>query len=344
MKLVIISDAWRPQVNGVVRTLERVSAELIALGDDVEVIGPDRFRSFAMPGYADIRLAFHPRPALEAMLVAMRPDVLHVATEGPLGMAARAIAARQGWRFTTSFHTRFAEYITARTGIPPGVIWTLLRRFHNSGAGTFAATPSLQEELRGRGFQRVLPWTRGVDLALFREGARDAWEGLPRPIFLYAGRVAIEKNITAFLDLDLPGTKVVVGDGPQRAALQSRHPSVHFAGWRHGEELAQAYRGADVMVFPSRTDTFGLVLLEAMACGTPVAAYPVMGPRDVVGPGGVLDEDLRRACLAALDVPRGAARSQAEGYSWPACAAAFRAQLVRREPDRDAPGLLTAAE
>ncbi|UPY37422.1 glycosyltransferase family 1 protein [Sediminicoccus sp. KRV36] len=328
MKLVIISDAWRPQVNGVVRTLERVAAELIALGDEVEVIGPDRFRSFAMPGYADIRLAVLPRAALARMLDALRPDALHIATEGPLGFAARAICIRRGWRFTTSFHTRFAEYIAARTRLPPGPIWALLRRFHNAGAGTFAATPSLQQELAQRGFRRILPWTRGVDLRLFQEGARDAWAGLPRPIFLYAGRVAVEKNIAAFLELQLPGTKVVVGDGPQRASLQARYPSVHFAGWRHGEALAHAYRGADVMVFPSRTDTFGLVLLEAMACGTPVAAFPVMGPRDVVGQGGVLDEDLRRACLAAMDVPRAMARAEAERFSWPACAAAFKAHLI----------------
>lgn len=329
MRLLIVSDAWRPQVNGVVRTLERVAGELMALGDVVEVIGPDRFRNFAMPGYSDIRLAFRPRAALRRMLDAANPEAMHIATEGPLGMAARAICAERGWRFTTSFHTRFAEYVTARTGIPPRLIWALLRRFHNSGAGTFAATPTLQAELASRGFQRILPWTRGVDLGLFHDGAHDAWAGLPRPIFLYAGRVAVEKNISAFLDLELPGTKVVVGDGPQRASLQARYPSVHFAGWRHGEELAHAYRGGDVMVFPSRTDTFGLVLLEAMACGTPVAAYPVMGPRDVVGPGGVLDEDLRRACLAALDVPRAVARAQAERFSWPACAAAFREQLVR---------------
>ena len=329
MKLVIVSDAWLPQVNGVVRTLERVAAEMLALGDAVEVIGPDRFRSFAMPGYADIRLAFRPRAALRRLLEAGQPEALHIATEGPLGIATRAICLERGWRFTTSFHTRFAEYITARTGLPPRLIWGLLRRFHNAGAGTFAATPSLQDELVSRGFQRILPWTRGVDLGLFQEGARHVWEGLPRPIFLYAGRVAVEKNIAAFLDLELPGTKVVVGDGPQRAALQARYPAVHFAGWRHGEDLAQAYRGGDVMVFPSRTDTFGLVLLEAMACGTPVAAFPVMGPRDVVGPGGVLDEDLRRASMAALDVPRAAARAQAEGFSWSACALAFREQLVR---------------
>lgn len=331
MHLTIVSDAWLPQVNGVVRTLERVSGELMALGDAVDVIGPDRFRNFAMPGYRDIRLAYRPRTALRHMLDASRPDALHIATEGPLGLATRAICAERGWRFTTSFHTRFAEYITARTGIPPRFIWSLLRRFHNAGAGTFAATQTLQEELSRRGFRHVLPWTRGVDLSLFRDGPRDAWDGLPGPIFLYAGRVAVEKNISAFLELDLPGTKVVVGDGPQRAALQSRYPAVHFAGWRHGEGLAQAYRGADVMVFPSRTDTFGLVLLESMASGTPVAAYPVMGPRDVVGPGGVLDENLQRACIAALEVPRAQARAQAERFSWPACAASFRDQLVTIE-------------
>jgi len=328
MRLVIVSDAWQPQVNGVVRTLERVAGEMLALGDAVEVIGPDRFRTFAMPGYGEIRLAFRPRAALRRMLDEARPEVMHIATEGPLGIAARSICAERGWRFTTSLHTLFAEYVNARTGIPASWIWALLRRFHNAGVGTFAATQSLREELAHRGFERILPWTRGVDLLLFQDGARDAWTGLPRPIFLYAGRVAVEKNIAAFLNLELPGTKVVVGDGPQRSSLQASYPSVHFAGWRHGEALAQAYRGGDVMVFPSRTDTFGLVLLEAMACGTPIAAFPVMGPRDVVGPGGVLDEDLRRACLAALDVPRHAARSQAERFSWPACAAAFRDQLV----------------
>lgn len=328
MRLAIVSDAWRPQINGVVRTLERITAELEAAGDTVEVIGPDRFRNIAMPGYAEIRLALLPRANLTRMLEEFGPDALHVATEGPLGLAARAIALRRGWRFTTSFHTRFAEYVSARTGIPPRATWALLRRFHNAGAGTLAATPSLREELTRRGFRRILPWTRGVDLEQFRPGPCDTWAGLPRPIFLYAGRVAVEKNIAAFLDLELPGSKVVVGDGPQRAALQARHPSVHFAGWRQGEALAAAYRAADVMVFPSRTDTFGLVLLEAMASGTPVAAFPVMGPRDVVGAGGVLDEDLRRACLAALEVPRAQARAEAERFSWPASAQAFREHLA----------------
>ncbi len=333
MRLVIVSDAWRPQVNGVVRTLERVAQEMEAGGDHVEVIGPDRFRNFAMPGYGEIRLAFRPRASLRRMLDEAQPEALHIATEGPLGVAARAICAERGWRFTTSFHTRFAEYVNARTGIPPGWIWLWLRRFHNAAEGTFAATPSLREQLTERGVRRVLPWTHGVDLALFHQGDSAGFEGLPRPIFAYVGRVAVEKNISAFLNLELPGTKVVVGDGPQRASLQARYPSVHFAGWRHGEELAQAYRDSDVMVFPSRTDTFGLVLLEAMACGTPVAAFPVMGPRDVVGPGGALDEDLRRACLAALEVPRDVARAQAERFSWPDCATAFRSQLVALRRD-----------
>ncbi len=328
MNLVIVSDAWRPQVNGVVRTLERVVEEMEAGGDAVEVIGPDRFRNFSMPGYAEIRLAFRPRAMLARMLDQAGPDALHIATEGPLGIAARSICAERGWRFTTSFHTRFAEYVNARTGIPPGWIWVWLRHFHNAAEGTFAATQSLRAQLAERGVRRILPWTHGVDLALFQQGERLAFEGLPRPIFAYVGRVAVEKNIAAFLKLELPGTKVVVGDGPQRASLQARYPAVHFAGWRHGEELAQAYRDSDVMVFPSRTDTFGLVLLEAMACGTPVAAFPVMGPRDVVGPGGALDEDLRRACLAALDVPRHVARAQAERFSWSDCANAFRTQLV----------------
>ncbi len=329
MRLVIITDAWRPQVNGVVRTLERVAGELVARGDTVEIIGPDRFANFPMPGYADIRLALRPRARLRALMDAARPEAVHIATEGPLGLAARALCRERGWQFTTSFHTRFAEYVTARTGIPPRFTWALLRRFHNAGAGVFAATPSLRDELSGRGFERILPWTRGVDLGLFSDqGERGTFADLPRPIFLYAGRVAVEKNITAFLSLDLPGSKVVVGDGPQRAALQSSYPRAHFAGWRHGAALADAYRAADVFVFPSRTDTFGLVLLEAMACGTPVAAYPVMGPRDVVGPAGVLDEDLGRAALAALDVPRATARAQAERFSWTSCATTFRDQLV----------------
>jgi glycosyltransferase involved in cell wall biosynthesis len=330
LRLLIVSDAWTPQVNGVVRTLATVAARLEALGDRVEVIGPDRFRTLPMPGYPEIRLALRPGRALRGMVDAWRPTAVHIATEGPLGMAMRALCLARRWPFTTSFHTKFPEYLQARTGLPPGLAWAWLRRFHEAGNGTFAATPSLRAELAARGFTRVRPWTRGVDLGQFTPAPREAWAGLPRPVFLYAGRVAVEKNIAAFLALDLPGSKVVVGDGPQRAALERRFPAVHFAGWKQGAELARCYAGADAFVFPSRTDTFGLVILEAMACGTPVAAYPVTGPLDVIpGSGaGALDADLRRAALAALGCDRAAARRHAERYSWEACAAGFRRQLV----------------
>lgn len=334
-RILIVSDAWYPQVNGVVRTLSTVVRELAALGDVVEVIGPDRFTAVPMPGYAEIQLALAPRRRLARMADAFRPDAVHVATEGPLGWAMRGICRARGWHFTTSFHTRFAEYLHARTRIPTSVSWAVLRRFHGAGAGMLVATPSLARELEGRGFIHVVPWSRGVDLNGFRReaarhGEADVWESLPRPIFLYAGRVAMEKNIGAFLSLHLPGSKVVVGDGPQRAALMQRFPSVHFAGWRDNGALARAYAQADVFVFPSRTDTFGLVLLEALASGTPVAAFPVTGPVDVIGraPVGALDEDLRAACLRALSVDRAACRAHAERFSWAACARRFRDSLV----------------
>jgi glycosyltransferase involved in cell wall biosynthesis len=343
-RILIVSDAWHPQVNGVVRTLSTVVEELHTLGDTVEVVGPDRFASVPTPGYAEIRLALAPRRGLARIAEGFAPDAVHIATEGPLGWAMRAICRRRGWRFTTSFHTRFPEYLHARTRIPLAWSWAVMRRFHEAGAGTFCATPSLARELAGRGFTRVMPWSRGVDLARFRpdaalHGAPDAWETLPRPIFLCAGRVAVEKNLEAFLALDLPGSKVVVGDGPQRAALMQRFPAAHFTGWRDNGALARAYAHADVFVFPSRTDTFGLVLLEALASGTPVAAYPVTGPLDVIGvspegeptdgwPVGALDEDLRAACLRALGADRALCRAHAERFSWAACARRFRDSLV----------------
>ncbi len=318
-----------------VRTLATVADELRALGHAVEVVGPDRFRTVPCPTYPDIRLAVLPRRHLERQIAAFRPDHLHIATEGPLGAAARAWALRRGLRFTTSFHTKFPEYLQARTGLPPGLAYAWLRRFHNAGSGVMVATHSLHAELAARGFGNLRAWTRGVDLSLFRPAPRENW-GLPGPIFLSVGRVAIEKNIRAFLQLDLPGSKVVVGDGPQLATLRREYPGVHFTGARFGAALARAYAGADVFVFPSLTDTFGLVLLEALACGTPVAAYPVTGPLDVLGsaPGkiGAVDADLGRAALAALAGDKVACRAHAERYSWRACAELFLSHLVSLAP------------
>jgi len=330
MRILIVSDAWFPQVNGVVRTLSVVADKLRAMGDTVEVIGPDRFRSMPTPGYAEIRLAIAPKRKLARLVAEFRPEIIHIATEGPLGWAMRALCRRNHWPFTTAFHTRFPEYLEARTGLPADWSWRVMRRFHEAGDGTFAATASLREELTRRGFTKLRPWTRGVDLDKFRPGEGDSWAGLPRPIFLYAGRVAIEKNIEAFLALDLPGSKVVVGDGPALEGLKQKFPQVTFTGYRENGALARSYAGADVFVFPSRTDTFGLVLLEALASGTPVAAFPVTGPIDVVTNSrvGALDEDLRAACLKALECDRTACRSHAEAWSWDACVAQFRAALV----------------
>ncbi len=339
-RILIVSDAWQPQVNGVVRTLYTVAGELRGMGNVVEVIGPDRFRTIPCPTYPDILLSLLPRRRLVRMIEAFRPDALHIATEGPLGLAARGWARRTGFRFTTAFHTRFAEYVQARIGLPVRPIYAWMRRFHAAGAGTMVATQSLREELATRGFGNIRAWSRGVDLALFKpyeealsaagEGRED-W-GLARPIFLHVGRVSVEKNISAFLDLDLPGSKVVVGGGPQLAALRRDYPSVLFTGPRHGEALARAYAGGDVFVFPSRTDTFGLVILEALACGTPVAAFPVTGPKDVLanaaGKIGAVNKDLRAAALDALDADRAACRAHAERFSWRACAEVFLSHLV----------------
>jgi glycosyltransferase involved in cell wall biosynthesis len=330
-RILIITDAWAPQVNGVVRTLTTVAEELRCMGHVVEVIGPDRFRTMRCPTYPEIRLSLLPRRRLVRMIEAFNPDALHIATEGPLGQAARSWAKCSGFAFTTAFHTRFAEYIRARTGIPVRPIYAWMRRFHGAGQGTMVATPSLRDELVTRGFRNIRAWSRGVDLALFKPFPRERWN-IPRPIFLYVGRVAVEKNIGAFLDLDLPGSKVVVGGGPQLAALRRAYPKVLFTGPRHGEALARAYAGGDVFMFPSLTDTFGLVILEALACGTPVAAFPVTGPKDVladaVGKIGAVNADLRVAALEALTADRAACRAHAERYSWRACAETFLGHLV----------------
>jgi glycosyltransferase involved in cell wall biosynthesis len=330
-RILIISDAWHPQVNGVVRTMTTVVNELRAMGHVVDVIGPDRFRTIPCPTYPDIALSLFPRRALVRMIQDFRPDALHIATEGPLGQAARRWAMRTGFRFTTAFHTRFAEYLHARTRIPVRPIYAWMRRFHDAGAGTMVATRSLRDELTSRGFSRIRPWSRGVDLDLFKPEPREDWH-LPRPIFIYVGRVAVEKNIGAFLDLDLPGSKVVVGGGPQLASLRREYPAVAFTGPRYGEELARAYAGADVFVFPSLTDTFGLVILESLACGTPVAAFPVTGPKDVLtgamGRVGAINADLRQAAQDALRGDRNACRAHAELYSWRACAELFLSHLM----------------
>jgi len=327
-RVLIVSDAWHPQVNGVVRTLGTISNELRTMGHTVEVIGPDRFHTLPCPSYPEIRLALMPRRRLARMIASFRPDHLHIATEGPLGQAARAWAIRNGMRFTSAFHTRFAEYIHARTRIPLGLSYAWLRRFHGAASGTMVATPSLRADLAARGFRNIRAWSRGVDLDLFRPEARENF-GLPRPIFLYVGRIAVEKNIGAFLDLDLPGTKVVVGDGPLLPSLRRRYRNAHFLGTRFGADLARCYAGADVFVFPSRTDTFGLVLLEALACGTPVAAYPVTGPVDVLTHPdvGAIDTDLRAAALRALAADRTACRTHAERFSWRASAEIFLQHL-----------------
>jgi len=315
----------------VVRTLATVTDELVAMGHTVDVIGPDRFRTLPLPTYPDIRLAVFPRRKLVRLIQAFAPDALHIATEGPLGMAARGWARRHNFAFTTSFHTKFPEYVQARIGLPPGLAYAWLRRFHGAGSGTMVATHSLRDELAARGFQRLRSWTRGVDLSLFRPEPREDF-GVQRPVFLYVGRVAIEKNIRAFLDLDLPGSKVVVGGGPQLATLKREYPGVTFTGPRYGEQLARSYAGGDVFVFPSLTDTFGLVLLEALACGTPVAAFPVTGPSDILagtdGRVGAVDTDLRAACLRALNADRAACRVHAERYSWRACAELFLSHLA----------------
>jgi len=330
-RILIVTDAWSPQVNGVVRTLSTVADELRQMGHEVLVIGPDRFRTVPCPTYPDIALSVLPRRSLVRMIEAFRPDALHIATEGPLGLAARRWARRTGFRFTTAFHTRFAEYVKARIGIPVQPIYAWMRRFHGAAHGTMVATHSLRAELTERGFRNIVSWSRGVDLTQFKPDPREDW-GLPRPVFVYIGRVAVEKNIGAFLGLDLPGSKVVVGGGPQLASLQRDYPQVLFTGPRYGEALARAYAGSDVFVFPSLTDTFGLVILESLACGTPVAAFPVTGPKDVMadeqGKIGAVNADLRLAALEALTADRAACRAHAERYSWRACAETFLSHLV----------------
>lgn len=324
MRVLMVTDAWHPQINGVVRTLERLAEHLPAQNAEAHFLSPQLFSTLPMPSYPDIRLALATPGQVADRIAAARPDHVHIATEGPLGIMARRICLSRGLIFTTSYHTRFPEYLRARLPIPESWTYRWLRRFHNAGAGTMVATPSLAADLAARGFQGLRLWTRGVDTEQFSPDRRGDL-GLPRPVFLSVGRVAVEKNLSAFLDLDLPGSKIVVGDGPALAMLRARYPHVAFLGAKTGDELAAIYASADVFVFPSRTDTFGNVLLEALASGVPVAAYPVMGPVDIFadGRGGALSEDLRAAALIALDIPSETARAKAQDYSWATCAELF---------------------
>jgi glycosyltransferase involved in cell wall biosynthesis len=317
MKVLVATDAWHPQVNGVVRTLGALARAAAKLGATIEFLSPEGFPSFQLPTYPGLRLAVPSRRGIARRIEAARPDAIHIATEGPIGFAVRGYCRRNGRPFTTSYTTRFPEYISARLPIPEEWIYGVLRWFHGAATVTMVATPSLTSELSRRGFAHLGMWTRGVDVDLFRPDRAVAL-GLPRPIFMTVGRVAVEKNLEAFLALDLPGSKVVIGSGPAEAKLKHDFPDAKFLGPLENGTLAAHLAAADVFVFPSRTDTFGIVQLEALASGVPIAAFPVTGPKDVVGnhPIGVLDDDLGRACIEALQLSRDACRKFALDYSW----------------------------
>ncbi|WP_283812674.1 glycosyltransferase family 4 protein [Bradyrhizobium tropiciagri] len=317
MRVLVATDAWHPQINGVVRSLEYLASEAPSLGAEISFLTPADFRTVPLPGYPEIRLALPSIGRIARAVAAARPDSVHIATEGPIGWIARHVCRTRGYPFTTSYHTRFPEYLAARLPVPLRWSYAALRRFHNGGDGVMVGSPSLEQALKAHGFRKLMPWSRGVDAELFCPRAERPL-AFPTPVFLYVGRVAVEKNLDAFLGLDLPGSKVVVGDGPLRSSLQARFPHVRFLGTRTGRALADAYASADVMVFPSLTDTFGMVILEALASGLPVAAYPVMGPLDVIGQSGCgcLDHDLRRAALGALQVPREKCRAHALTFTW----------------------------
>ena len=347
MRILIATDAWHPQINGVVRTLTAVEKAASRMGAQFSFVTPDDFTTVPLPGYREIPMAL-PNPRTIARLVAdAKADAIHISTEAPVGYFIRRHCLANDLPFTTSFHTRLPDYVSARLPIPDRWTWNWLRRFHNAGTGVMAATPALAAELAGRGFRNTMLWPRGVDTELFRPRV-DADLGLPRPIFLSVGRLAVEKNLEAFLSLDLPGSKVVAGDGPARAELQARFPDAVFLGAQEGEALARTFSAADVFVFPSRTDTFGLVLLEALASGLPVAAFPVTGPLDVIGsaPVGVLAEDLRTAALLALHVPRESCRAFAMRHNWDESARRFLANILdaMAEPERALADVTSAGE
>jgi glycosyltransferase involved in cell wall biosynthesis len=333
MRIAIVTDAWFPQTSGVVTTLSRMVEGLQGRGHEVEVVHPGMFKTIPCPTYPDIRLALWPGKALARRLEAFQPEAVHLPTEGPLGFWGSRWCKRKGYPYTTTYTTRFPEYIEMRIRIPAGVFYPPVRAFHNGAARTMVSTPSLKADLEARGFKNLVFWGRGVDTELFRPREKDALDA-PRPIAVYLGRVAVEKNIEAFLELDLPGSKAVIGDGPALESLKRRFPDALFLGRRTGEDLARHLAACDVFVFPSKTDTFGIVLIEAMACGLPVAAYPVMGPKDVVrhGETGWLDDDLQTAVHNALELDPSCCREHACSYSWENSIAQFESNLAPFEP------------
>jgi glycosyltransferase involved in cell wall biosynthesis len=339
MRLLLVTDAWYPQVNGVVRTLDTMCERLRQRGHTVGRISPEQFATWPCPTYPEVRLALRPRARIRRIITSFRPGAVHIATEGPLGVAARNACVAAGIPFSTSFHTRFPEYLNARFHIPVAWTYRFMRWIHAPSRSVMVATRGIADELESRGFTRIRRWTRGVDCTLFRPGPATEYRDLERPVFLFTGRVATEKNLRAFLALDLPGSKVVVGDGPDRSLLGAEFPEVRFAGAQHGEALARHYASADVFVFPSLTDTFGLVLLEALASGLPVAAFPVPGPADVLGAHhgvsgvGHLDQDLRAAALAALEIPRERCRQFALAWDWEHSVDQFVANLAPFDPE-----------
>jgi glycosyltransferase involved in cell wall biosynthesis len=329
-RVLIVSDAWHPQVNGVVRTLMSTGDELRQMGLRVDMLTPALFKTLPCPSYPEIRLSLTTSRRVERLIEQMRPDALHIATEGPLGWAARNAAVRRGWQFTTAYHTRFPEYVNARTGIPVEWLYRLFRKFHQPSAAVLVPTASMIQDLQKHGFSNVTYWTRGVDHEIFYPRCEQKPIDAASPIFIYVGRLAVEKNVEAFLALDLPGVKWVAGEGPLGAELRRRYPNARWTGVLSQPELAELYSRADVFVFPSKTDTFGLVMVEAMACGLPVAAFPVVGPIDVVGDSGAgcLDQDLRTACLRALEISRSAVIKHAKTFTWALATQQFHAALV----------------
>jgi glycosyltransferase involved in cell wall biosynthesis len=336
MRIAIVTDAWLPQTNGVVNTLRQTAACLEQLGHEVLLVTPGLFRSVPCPTYPEIRLSLFPYRKLSNLISEFRPDAIHIATEGSLGFAARRYCLSRGLSFTTSYHTQFPQYLRARYPIPTSISYRALLWFHGAATHCMVSTQTVRDQLAGRGFRNLVKWQRGVDTTLFKPGAKNSLD-LPRPIAAYVGRVAIEKNIDAFLRMPWAGTKLVIGDGPELPRLKAQFPDAVYVGYRFGEDLARHLAASDVLVFPSLTDTFGLVNLEAMACGVPVAAYPVAGPIDVVDDGvtGALDEDLARAAVRALTIDPQKCRDRALRSGWETCSREFESNLVLAVAQRE---------